>query len=76
MPFRVIAACLLALTFSTAYADDADPCSKQCDAGERLVSFTDGNYVTCSCTLASQMDPTVPDPEVGGTGEEEDEGEK
>ena len=29
-----------------------------------MVSFTDGNDVTCICQTAAEMDPTVADPDI------------
>lgn len=39
-------------------------CSASCPEGEVLVSFTDGNDVTCICQPAAEMDPTVPDTDI------------
>ena len=47
-----------------ATAEDAVSCDAACDSGFRLISYADGNSVTCACVAEAQMEPTVPDPNV------------
>lgn len=51
-------------------------CDRSCGVNEKLVSYTDGNKVSCSCAKVSEMVPTEPDMELPDTGEYEDEGVK
>lgn len=48
----------------TAHATDAVACDSTCDSGQKLISYADGNTVTCACVAEAQMDPTIPDPAV------------
>jgi hypothetical protein len=64
------------LQFAGGVALALDSCDQSCEPGERVVSFTDGNAVHCRCVTEAQMDPTVPNESLGGSGEYEDEGEQ
>ena len=48
----------------SAIAEDPISCDASCDSGYRLISYADGNSVTCACVAEGQMEPTVPDPNV------------
>lgn len=52
------------MAIKPASATDAVACDTTCESGNRLISYADGNSVTCACVAESQMEPTVPDPEV------------
>ena len=63
----IVAGIFAALFFGaphSARATDAVDCDSTCDSGNKMVSYADGNTLTCACVAESQMDPTVPDPEV------------
>lgn len=57
-------ACSLFILPHAAMAEDAVSCDTACDSGYRLISYADGNSVTCACVAEGQMEPTVPDPNV------------
>ena len=58
-------AALLALILPTlAFAGEPADCNGSCDEGSVLVSFTDGNTVSCSCETKVPMDETVPNPDM------------
>ena len=70
---RTILFLVLSLALATfpalAVADDEQAqqpidCSSSCPDGQVMVSFTDGNDVTCLCQPAAEMDPTVSDPDI------------
>jgi hypothetical protein len=44
-------------------------CNEECPSGQSLVSFVDGERVSCKCLESAVMEPTVPD-ENQGLGEE------
>ena len=63
----VILSLVLATFPAPAVADEAQQpvdCSSSCPDGQVMVSFTDGNDVTCICQTAAEMDPTVADPDI------------
>ena len=55
---------LMLATSLPAYATDAVECDTTCESGNKMVSYADGNSVTCACVAESQMEPTVSDPDV------------
>lgn len=61
---RLIAACLFVIGVAPVHAEDQIECSSVCESGERMVSYADGNNVTCSCVPDATMDETVADPSV------------
>lgn len=58
----------IVLTFATlpktVFAEDSAACDSSCDSGYGLISYADGNSVSCACVAEGQMEPTVPDPDV------------
>lgn len=65
--FFIMAGTLAALFMAAphaASATDSVECDTTCDGGNKMISYADGNTVTCACVAESQMEPTVPDPEV------------
>ena len=59
--------CLIIVSFLltplAAVAQNVD-CSSSCPDGQSLVSFADGDNVTCVCQPAANMDATVANPDV------------
>ena len=56
---------LLSIVFSLcsagfSFAEDSVDCSSSCPDGKKLVSFLDGNSISCSCVDTATMDETVP----------------
>lgn len=61
-----------------ARADDQTQtnCESNCPAGQKVVSFTDGDNVACVCASETEMVATEPDSSLVDSGEYEDEGQK
>ena len=75
MRLSVLSFLILALSLtisSIAIAEEGQPvdCSASCPDGQVLVSFADGNKVTCICQEPAEMEPTVPDPEIVDDGDQ------
>ena len=61
MSFAILFGMILGLTGTTScFAADSVDCSASCPDGKKLVSYSDGNTITCSCVDAAVMDETVP----------------
>lgn len=46
------------------YANESVDCNAECPEGTTLVSYLDGDTVSCQCAQSAQMDETVPDESV------------
>lgn len=45
---------------AAALADEVD-CQGSCPDGERLVSFSDGDHASCTCSNEALMEETIPE---------------
>ena len=54
-----LSAILGLVSAASCLAADAVDCSGSCPDGKKLVSYSDGNTITCSCVDAATMDETV-----------------
>lgn len=60
----------LLLLASPALAQEENACADACPSGQKIVSFADGDDVSCRCVdEGSGMDETVPNESVGNPGE-------
>jgi len=84
--FSKILRCTVALTLlalATCFAEgtevgvqETNDCNIACDVGQNIVSFVDGNKLSCMCSADSDVVPTVPDPTIIDSGEYVDEGRR
>ena len=56
-------ATIIVITSGAAFAETAD-CTGSCPSGQVMVSFADGNNVSCVCKPEAAMDETVGNPDV------------
>ena len=56
----LLAALFLVCSATSAIAEETVDCSGSCDSGKKMVSYSDGNTITCSCVQEAAMDETVP----------------
>lgn len=65
-----LVATLLVLVGSVSALADSVSCDAQCDAGEKMISFGDGDEIACACVPEGQgMDETVPNESAESPGE-------
>lgn len=61
---------LFVLVISGSALADSVSCDAQCDTGDKMVSFGDGDAIACACVPEGQgMDETVPNESAESPGE-------
>lgn len=60
MLIRLFVLVIMVLVPALCIAEETVECSAECPAGKVMVSYTDGDTVTCVCYEQGTMDETVP----------------